>query len=205
MNRTPLGLTLGLVLAIAAGARPVWAGTPAMFPQQTANSGCQVQNAEPDPTCTPGAVFDVGTAQICIPGYATSVRDVLDSERRAVYAEYGLAPQPGGTYEVDHLIPLELGGSNDIANLWPEAATPTPGYHQKDALENSLHTQVCAGTVALADAQTAMATDWLSAWSAAGLSSGGNTFTVLPNPAPMPISGPVLTSSAGASQPASSS
>jgi hypothetical protein len=30
--------------------------------------------------------------------------------------------QPRGAYEVDHLIPLELGGDNVIANLWPEAA-----------------------------------------------------------------------------------
>ena len=32
----------------------------------------------------------------------------------------------GSAYEVDHLISLELGGSNEVANLWPEAATPKP-------------------------------------------------------------------------------
>ena len=31
---------------------------------------------------------------------------------------------------------LELGGSNDIKNLWPEAALPTPGFHEKDAVED---------------------------------------------------------------------
>ena len=147
---------------------------------QTVTSACQVQNAEPDPTCTPGAVFDVTADQVCTPGYATSVRDVTVSEKQQVYAEYGLSyPQPTGAYEADHLIPLELGGSNDIANLWPEAADPRPGFHEKDGLENWLHDQVCSGAMDLTDAQQAIATDWLSAWEAAG-SPTANTITLLP-------------------------
>src|SRR5262249_31667040 len=66
--------------------------------------------------------------------------------------------------EVDHLIPLELGGSNAIKNLWPEPADPTPGFHQKDALENKLHALVCAGSLDLATAQQAIAANWYSAY-----------------------------------------
>jgi hypothetical protein len=86
---------------------------------------------------------DVTATQICVPGYAKSVRDVSVSEKTQVYAGYGLAyPQAPGAYEVDHLISLELGGSNDIANLWPEAAQPPPGFRQKDGFEDWLHDQV---------------------------------------------------------------
>ncbi|MDE2185122.1 MAG: HNH endonuclease, partial [Alphaproteobacteria bacterium] len=67
-------------------------------------------------------------------------------------------------YEVDHLIPLELGGANDIANLFPEAAKPTPGFHEKDLVENYLHQKVCDGEVALAYAQQQIATNWLVVW-----------------------------------------
>ena len=141
---------------------------------------CQVQSAEPDSTCTPGAVFVVTDDQVCTPGYATSVRDVAVSEKQQVYAEYGLSyPQLTGAYEVDHLIPLELGGSNDFANLWPEAADPRPGFHEKDGLENWLHDQACTGAMAMTDAQQAIATDWVGAWEAAG-SPAANKITVLP-------------------------
>ena len=58
-------------------------------------------------------------------------------------------------------MPLEIGGSNDIANLWPEAAAPRPGFHEKDQVENYLRAQVCAGTMGLAQAQRAIATNWL--------------------------------------------
>ena len=67
-------------------------------------------------------------------------------------------------FEVDHLIPLELGGDNSIANLWPEAAEPTPGFHEKDRVENYLHRRVCEGAMSLADAQRQVATDWVRVW-----------------------------------------
>jgi hypothetical protein len=78
----------------------------------------------------------------------------------AVYAEYGIASHAPGQYEVDHLISLELGGSNDIANLWPEPADPRPGFHEKDRVENYLHDQICGGALSLQDAQTRIATNW---------------------------------------------
>ena len=55
-------------------------------------------------------------------------------------------------------------GSNDIANLWPEAASPTPGFHQKDEVENYLHDQVCSGAMSLKDAQTQIDTNWLTVY-----------------------------------------
>jgi hypothetical protein len=114
----------------------------------------------PDSTLTPGAVFDdVGAEQVCVAGYASSVRNVTSAERAQVYAEYGVDNVPGAD-EVDHFIPLELGGSNDITNLWPEPYLPAPGAHDKDRVENYLHDLVCSGAMALADAQAAIAADW---------------------------------------------
>ena len=46
-----------------------------------------------------------------------TVRNVPDSVRYAVFAEYGIDYSLHSNYEVDHLISLELGGSNDIADL----------------------------------------------------------------------------------------
>ncbi len=139
--------------------------TSHQFGVQTKTSGCQASGGLPDGACTPGALIaNVTVSQICTPGYASSVRNVPTSEKNAVYAEYGIASHYAGEYEVDHLVSLELGGSNEIANLWPEAANPTPGFHQKDLVENYLHSQVCAGKVDLATAQLEIATNWLAVY-----------------------------------------
>ncbi len=54
-------------------------------------------------------------------------RHVSSEVHRRAFTDYGFAyPQPRGAFEVDRLIPLELGGDNVIANLWPEAAEPNP-------------------------------------------------------------------------------
>ena len=112
----------------------------------------------PDPSCTPGRIFRAATvSMICTPGYSRSVRYVPESVKRSVYSEYGIASHAPGSYEVDHLVPLELGGDNSVANLWPEAS---PGYHRKDAIENRLHDAVCAGSLSLRTAQLQIARDW---------------------------------------------
>jgi hypothetical protein len=132
---------------------------------RTKTSGCVSQNALPDPACTPGAIFtDATQDKICVPGYSSEVRNVPQSEKNQVYAEYGIKTHTTGQYEVDHLISLELGGSNDIANLWPEPAEPRPGFHEKDKVENHLHKQVCDGAMSLTDAQYQIAHDWMAVY-----------------------------------------
>ena len=118
----------------------------------------------PDSSLTPGEVFaDSTAAQVCVSGYARRVRNVLPEQYLQVYAGYGLTyPQPPGSHELDHLVPLELGGDNSNRNLWPEPALPVPGFHQKDELENFLHDQVCAGRLALSEAQRGIASDWVA-------------------------------------------
>jgi hypothetical protein len=122
--------------------------------------------ALPNPRLTPGETFaGVTVAQICTPGYSSSVRHVEHQQYVDVYAAYGVPyPEPAGTYELDHLIPLELGGDNADANLWPEPASPTPGFHQKDDLENRMHELVCSGQLALGEAQVEIASNWYAAY-----------------------------------------
>jgi hypothetical protein len=119
----------------------------------------------PNPLLTPGAVLTTDAPTICAPGYASGVRDVSTATKEQVYSEYGVSyPQPPGAYEVDHFIPLEIGGSNDIENLWLEPATPAPGFHQKDQFENFEHRQLCDGAISVAAAQSRMASDWYLYW-----------------------------------------
>lgn len=125
----------------------------------------------PDPALTPGATRPVTLTQICTPGSSGKARAVSAKTKKAVYARYHVTPKPGG-YEVDHLISLELGGSNDIANLWPQPYFGKVNAHDKDALENKLHALVCAGTVPLGEAQHAISTDWIGALKKYGAKAG---------------------------------
>ena len=152
-------------LQTAASPTPPATGTPYRPLARTKASRCRAHGGLPDSACTPGAVFRGATAAtVCTAGYSASVRNVPASEKRAVYAEYGIRQHRRGQYEADHLISLELGGSNAIANLWPEAARPRPGFREKDSLENALHAEVCRGGMTLAEAQRVIATDWLASY-----------------------------------------
>lgn len=151
---TPPGTSSTTPTTAPTSAEPQW-------DVRTKTSGCQASSSLQDKGCTPGAIFASATKkQVCVPGYASSVRNVSVSLKNKVYAAYGIKKRRPGQYEVDHLVSLQLGGSNDIANLWPELADPKPGFHEKDRVENWLHDQVCDGKMSLRDAQIKIATDW---------------------------------------------
>jgi hypothetical protein len=82
--------------------------------------------------------------------------------QRRVEAEYGLPPKRyGRSIEIDRIVPLELGGSNAIANLFPESGSGAASYHAKDRLETRLRSLVCSGRIGLGAARARVAADWL--------------------------------------------
>ena len=126
----------------------------------------------PDPKLTPGAVNPEATKEVvCVKGYTAGndahgnpVRNVTQATKNAVFKEYNVDPK-ADQFEIDHLISLELGGSNDIKNLWPEAYNTKPlNAHVKDVLENKLHALVCDGKADLATVQKDIASDWTKAY-----------------------------------------
>lgn len=181
-----LSIVALLVLALSACSIPSYTtttGTPTSGAEphwgaQTKTSGCQVNGPLQDTGCTPGDILpSVTKSQVCQSGYASSVRNVSTSTKNEVYRSYGITSHRSGQYEVDHLVSLELGGSNDISNLWPEAASPTPGFHEKDKVENYLHDQVCSGAISLKQAQTEIATNWLNVYDAMPQGTSGSSTT----------------------------
>lgn len=146
-------------------------GTSALG-KRTKVSNCTVHQSHgesvlPDPACSPGQASPAVTQQniqktVCVTGYTKTVRNVPEAEKNAVYAEYGLTKHAPYSYEVDHIVSLELGGSNDISNLFPEAYAGKYGARIKDTIENDLHRKVCNGKITLQKAQSIIATDWLT-------------------------------------------
>jgi hypothetical protein len=137
-------------------------GRTVLLAPRTRTSGCTL-GANPDRRCSPGAYYSKLTKTVlCSSGFHTSsIRNVPQSEKYAVEQEYGLpAAHYGSALEIDQIVSLELGGSNDIANLFPEKANAKPGYRVKDRLENRLHGLVCAGSMGLRSVQGAIAANW---------------------------------------------
>jgi len=99
---------------------------------------------------TAGATRTGSAAEGCSTATGT-VRHVTAKMKKHVCVSYSIAPARcnGQNFEIDHLIPLELSGSNELSNLWPQPYRPQPGAREKDVLENYLHRQVCSdfGTV----------------------------------------------------------
>lgn len=120
----------------------------------------------PYPDLTPGGVFDDVTLQdICTPGYSKKVRAVPKALRDQAYKSYGITSYQPGEYQLDHLIPLSLGGSNSIQNLWPQSNNTSPwNARTKDALDQRLRKLVCSGQVDLKTAQREIATNWINAY-----------------------------------------
>ena len=119
----------------------------------------------PDHVMTPGVVDPVATRQkICTPGYTATVRHVPPSLKKKVFARYKIDPK-SDKFEVDHLISLELGGSNDINNLWPQSYTTQPwNARKKDRLENKLRFFICTGVIDMKTAQDDISGDWTVAY-----------------------------------------
>ena len=136
-----------------------------------ADAAAPVPPALPDPKLTPGVAGTLTSAQLCARGFTTrSIRDVTEDEKAAVYARYGVKDHQGAFAncprgaEVDHLISLEIGGLNDIKNLWPESYCGPQNATVKDRLENRLHELVCAGKIELAGAQKCISVNWLDCY-----------------------------------------
>ncbi len=128
---------------------------------RTKTSGCVAHQPLPDAACTPGVIMTSNMDTICNTT-TRGRRDVTPEMEREAYAAYAVSyPQPRGSIELDHLISLELGGDNAVANLWPQFADPKPGFHEKDLVENELHKRVCSGQMTLDQARRIIATDWL--------------------------------------------
>lgn len=150
-------LLLVLVLAV-----PLWCA-------DVAHAAVCHGGIRPDVVCTPGATnpavtqVTIGTT-ICVKGWTSTVRPpvrVTAPIKRERMAAYGVGRQSPARYELDHFIPLELGGATvDIRNLWPEYLAGKRGALTKDGVENKLRARVCRGMMTLAEAQRQIVKDW---------------------------------------------
>lgn len=128
----------------------------------------------PDINCTPGAINPTVTlAVLKNANFRTCcLRDKVESEtaKKVAYQWYGVTAPANNTgqsmtCELDHLVPLELGGGDSMDNIWPQcgpsgASLNNRYFKQKDQVEMYLADQVKSGAMDLSKAQHAIATDY---------------------------------------------
>lgn len=131
----------------------------------------------PNPLLSPGEIRTTDSVVIC-EQHTSEVRKTTSAMKKQVYAEYDVEPHVGictdvirktkaGTLvkescEVDHIIPLELGGADTVNNLWPQPYNPDSGLgaHAKDRVEDFLHQEVCTKQLGVVEAQREMVVEW---------------------------------------------
>lgn len=105
---------------------------------------------------------------ICTPGYTKDVRPATsytNGVKLKLLREQGLAASSAGGFELDHIIPLSLGGHpRSLSNLMLQPWDGEDGAKRKDRLEVKLQCLVCSGQLQLDVAQEAIYEDWQAAY-----------------------------------------
>ena len=112
---------------------------------------------------TPGAKAGVSEAEVCAADFEASVKPASPWQVGQALSRYGRRLDDKSV-QVDHLIPVTLGGTHDPDNLWPQPVSGEWSVAQKDELEAKLHQMVCSKSITLKVAQESIKKDWVKAY-----------------------------------------
>jgi len=105
---------------------------------------------------------------ICVPGYTKTVRPATsytNGVKRKLLREAGIDESHMPEYELDHIVPLALGGHpRSLDNLMLQPWEGEGGAKHKDRLEAKMQCLVCSGQVPLDQAQREIYSDWQAAY-----------------------------------------
>lgn len=102
-------------------------------------------------------------ATICVPGWTKTIRpsSSYTNKLKKTLVEATRADDAVEDYELDHVIPLAVGGHpTDIDNLKLQPWDGPDGAHAKDVVEVRMKRLVCAGRISLKKAQACFINDW---------------------------------------------
>lgn len=151
--------TLLVACALALPGCALEPAAPHEAPQQTREVPAEALNPDVRP--------DTIQSTICVPGYALSMRPSSTYMRgieHKLLRDRGLPTEAAVKYELDHIVPLALGGHpRSLKNLMLQPWEGDDGAKKKDQLERRLQRLVCAGSLDLREAQAAIYFDWKAA------------------------------------------
>ena len=105
---------------------------------------------------------------ICVAGYTTSIRpstNYTNGIKAKLIRDKGLAASAANEYELDHHLPLALGGHpRNPRNLVLQPWAGEEGARKKDRLERKLQALVCSGALLLKTARQEIYFNWSAAY-----------------------------------------
>lgn len=109
----------------------------------------------PDQRTTPGDICQNSNTYRYPEHIRYCERDVTPSMKAEIIAnydrefDYDIRQLPRGDFKIDHFIPLSIGGSNDIKNLWPQHKSI---YKYSDTIELQVFELISKAKIKQADA-----------------------------------------------------
>lgn len=118
--------------------------------------------AEPNKTLTPGVIDSSDIGDVCgSPKHDKASLSIAQAQ--AEDARYSIPTNLDTRYHFDYLVPLNLGGSPEITNLWPVTVKGI-GFYQKEQLNAALRDKVCSGELDLSTVQQQLIKNWYTLW-----------------------------------------
>ena len=160
MNLRTLSLVLALTLCAGCAAPPT-------VPVEVSRPVAELRDV-PHEALNPDVRQETIQQTICVPGYTASVRPsptYTNGVKAKLLRETGRPPAAASDFELDHRVPLALGGHpRNFKNLELQPWDGEDGAKKKDRLERQLQRLVCAGSEPLATAQRDIYQDWKDAY-----------------------------------------
>jgi hypothetical protein len=165
---------VALISACATVQAPVEERAEPPAAAQSRSAAASEPKAPRSPFTEPPGVLFVDVTQdniattICVNGWTATVRpstSYTQGVKRKLLREAGIDPAQAINYELDHFVPLALGGHpRSLDNLWLQSWDGDWSAKVKDRLERKLQVMVCAGQIALSNARAAIQKNWKAAY-----------------------------------------
>jgi hypothetical protein len=143
---------------------PVDHPTPALTPTVPPGDPPCIQTSHGCIPLNPDVTENTVRQTICVPGYTEAVRpssSYTNGIKAKLLRDAGLNESSMSEYELDHIVPLALGGHpRKLADLTLQPWEGEHGAWRKDLLERRPQILVCRGELKLNEAQVCIAEDW---------------------------------------------
>lgn len=143
-------------------------GSPPTLPKSPSPAALTSLQTLPEEALNADVRQDTIQQTICVAGYTASVRPsttYTNGVKLRLLREEALPASAANEFELDHRIPLALGGHpRSLKNLMLQPWDGKDGAKVKDRLERRLQQLVCSGKLLLDDARRAIYVDWQGAY-----------------------------------------